>query len=110
MTGRFVVKASGDRFIFNLQAGHDEIILTSEPYTAKARALHGIRSLRRNAVRDESYQRLVSSSGQPYFVVRGINDEVLGTSEPYPSSFALEGGIAAVRVNAPEAALEDRAR
>jgi uncharacterized protein YegP (UPF0339 family) len=110
MTGRFVLKASGNRFIFHLQAGPNEVLLTSKRYLAKAGALNGIRALRKKAVLDESYQRLVSSNGEPYFVVRGGNDEVLGTSELYSCASAREGGIAAVRADAPEAAVEDRAR
>lgn len=42
MTSRFVLVASGDQFLFNLKAGNNEIILTSERYTSRAGALNGI--------------------------------------------------------------------
>lgn len=46
MSGRFVMKASDDQYLFNLKAGNNEVILTSERYTAKASALNGIEAVR----------------------------------------------------------------
>jgi uncharacterized protein len=49
MAGRFVLKRSGDEFIFNLKAGNGEIIATSERYGTKSAAENGIRSVKENA-------------------------------------------------------------
>lgn len=38
MHSRFVLRASGDQFLFNLKAGNNEVVLTSERYTAKSSA------------------------------------------------------------------------
>ncbi len=111
MTGRFVLRQSGKQFLFNLKAaGNSEVILTSERYTTKQSALAGIEAVRANAELDERFDCRVSSAGQPYFVLRASNNEVIGTSELYSSSSARDGGIAAVRANAPGAVVEDRAR
>ena len=51
MAGEFVIKkSSGGQFCFNLKAGNGEIILTSELYKAKASAVNGIESVKKNAV------------------------------------------------------------
>lgn len=49
MAGKFVLKSSGDQFVFNLKAGNGEIIATSERYTSKHGALNGIESVKNNA-------------------------------------------------------------
>jgi uncharacterized protein len=49
MAGKFVLKKSGDQFMFNLKAANGEIIATSERYTTKAGALNGIESVKTNA-------------------------------------------------------------
>jgi uncharacterized protein YegP (UPF0339 family) len=107
MNGRFVLKASGEQFMFNLKAGNNEVILTSERYTAKASALKGIAAVRENAGAEGRYECRVASSGEPYFVLKAGNHEVLGTSELYSSASARDVGIAAVRAHAPAAALDD---
>lgn len=48
---RFVIfKGSNDQYYFHLKASNGEIIAASEGYKAKAGALNGIRSIKRNAV------------------------------------------------------------
>jgi uncharacterized protein YegP (UPF0339 family) len=108
MAGRFVLKKSGDQFHFNLKAGNNEVILTSERYTAKASALGGIEAVKANAPLEARYERRTSSSAQAYFVLKGGNHEVLGTSELYSSSSARESGVAAVRATAPAATVDDQ--
>jgi uncharacterized protein len=49
MAGKFVLKRSGDEFMFNLKAGNGEIIATSERYGTKAAAENGIQSVKENA-------------------------------------------------------------
>lgn len=49
MASKFVLKKSGDQFMFNLKAGNGEIIATSERYTTRQGALKGIESVKVNA-------------------------------------------------------------
>jgi uncharacterized protein YegP (UPF0339 family) len=107
--GNYALRRSGEQFYFNLRAaGNAEVILTSELYTRKASALEGIESLRGNARLDGRYERKLSSSLQPYFVLKAGNGEVLGASEMYSSASARESGIDAVKRNAPSALLLDQ--
>ncbi|WP_430539317.1 YegP family protein [Luteibacter jiangsuensis] len=45
--------------------------------------------------------------GRPYFVLKAANGEIVGTSESYSSSQAMEHGIAVVKTIAPNAPVVD---
>ena len=108
MAGKFVLKqAAGGKFMFNLKAGNGEIILTSETYDSKSGAQNGIESVKKNAVEEARYERKSSSQGQPFFVLKAANGEPIGKSEMYSSEAARDNGIASVKENAPDAAVED---
>jgi uncharacterized protein YegP (UPF0339 family) len=110
MTGSFVIeKGSTGKFHFNLRAGNNEIILTSETYEAKASAETGIASVRRNSQDPTRFDSKTAKDGSPYFVLKAGNGEVIGTSEMYSSTAAKDNGIASVVTNAPDAKVLDRA-
>jgi uncharacterized protein YegP (UPF0339 family) len=101
-------KTADDQFMFNLVAvPPGEIILTSERYTQKASAQNGIESVKENALLDERYERKESKSGEPYFVLKAANHEVIGRSEMYSSQAAMENGIASVKKNVQVANIVD---
>ena len=108
MNGRFVLKASGDEFMFNLKAANGEIIFTSENYVAKTGATNGIEAVRTNAPVDARYLKKTSTDRQHYFVLTGRNGEPLGRSEMYTTAAAMDNGIASVKANAPTAVVKDR--
>lgn len=109
MAAKYELKKSTDgQFMFNLKAGNGEVILTSERYTAKASALNGIESVKTNSPDDGRYERKTSTADQPYFVLKAANGEVIGRSEMYSSTSAMENGIASVKTNGPVAAVDDR--
>ena len=47
-----------------------------------------------------------SSDNKPYFILKGINGEIIGTSEMYESEQGREVAIAAVKDDAPIALIE----
>ena len=96
-----------DQFIFNLKAANHEIILTSERYTRKDSALNGIDSVKSNSPNDEQYERKVSTAGQPYFVLKATNGEIIAKSEMYSSEAARDNGIESVKTNGPAATVSD---
>lgn len=110
MAALFVIQKSGDQFTFSLVAGNNEKILSSERYTAKAGCLNGVKSVQTNAGVDARYSKLVSKSGQPYFVLKAGNNEIIGTSQMYKSEAARDGGIEAVKTGAPTATVVDNAK
>jgi hypothetical protein len=95
MAATFELKRSGTQFMFNLRAENGQVILTSERYARKEGATGGIASVRENAPLDARCDRLTATDGNPYFVLKASNGQVIGTSERYSSSSARENGIAA---------------
>ena len=101
-------KSSNGKFMFNLKAGNGQVILTSEMYEAKSGAENGIESVRKNGPEEKRFERRESKKGEPYFVLKAANGQVIGRSEMYSSSSAMENGIASVKKNAKGAKLDDQ--
>jgi uncharacterized protein YegP (UPF0339 family) len=108
MAGSFVLqKNAKGEYYFNLKAGNNEDILTSESYKAKAGAQNGIQSVKNNAPNDTRYSRRESKDKKHYFVLVAANNEPIGTSEMYNSKAGMENGVEAVKKTAPSAAIRD---
>jgi uncharacterized protein len=109
MAAKFEIKKSknGKQFLFNLKAANGLVILSSENYDAKKSAEKGIASVKKNAANDKRFERKTAKSGQPNFVLKAMNGEVIGKSEMYNSSKSMEKGIASVKKNAPDARVDD---
>lgn len=102
-----IFTGSDSLFYFHLKARNGEIILKSEGYTQKHNASKGIDSVKENAPHDERYKRVSADNGDPYFNLTAANHEIIGTSEMYSSKSAMEAGIAAVKLDAPRAPVDD---
>jgi uncharacterized protein YegP (UPF0339 family) len=110
MPAAFIIrKAANGQYYFNLKAENNEPILTSEAYGGKAGAQAGIQSARVNSPLDARYQRKTAASGSPFFVLVAGNNEVIGRSEMYSSTAAMENGIASVKRNGPVSPIRDEA-
>ena len=108
MTGYFELKNSGtDTFMFNLKAGNHEVILTSQMYQAKHSAEEGIASVQDNSKVDDRFERKTSTKGEPFFVLKGGNGQIIGNSEMYSSTSAMEGGVVSVKTNGPTTTVKD---
>jgi uncharacterized protein YegP (UPF0339 family) len=93
--------------MFNLKAGNNQVILTSELYREKSGAQNGIESVKKHACDDANYEQKTSRKGEPYFVLKAANKQIIGSSEMYSSASAMKNGIASVKANAPEATVVD---
>lgn len=108
MKATFEIKKSTDgKFVFNLKAANDQVILTSQTYESKESADAGIASVKQNATIDARYEEKTGTDGQPYFVLHAANQQVIGRSQMYASREAMQKGIASVKQNAPGAAITD---
>lgn len=96
-----IFKDQRDEFRFRLKARNGEIILRSEGYTTKANCEKGINSVKTNGIDDHKFDRLIAKDNSPYFNLKASNGQVIGTSETYSSTGAMEHGIASVKNNAP---------
>jgi uncharacterized protein len=107
MAGKFEIKKSKAGFSFNLKANNGQVILTSEVYKDKKKALNGIASVKKNAGNDARYEVKKSTKGAPYFVLLATNNEIIGKSEMYASMKSCKGGMASVKKFAAEASTVD---
>ncbi len=108
MAGKFEVKLSNSgKHMFNLKAGNGQVILTSELYESKTACLNGVESVRKNSADENRFERRTSSKGEPYFILKAGNGQEIGRSEMYSGDAAMENGIASVKTNAPDAAIND---
>jgi uncharacterized protein YegP (UPF0339 family) len=106
--GKFEIKKDkSDQFRFNLKASNGQVILSSEAYKTKSSCENGIASVKTNATDDGKYERKTAKDGSPYFNLKASNGQVIGSSEMYSSTSAMENGIASVKNNAPDAGIED---
>jgi len=95
------------QFRFNLKAKNHEIILQSEGYITSQGCDNGIASVRENSPLDHRYDRLRSRDEKYYFNLKARSGEIIGTSETYNQRASMEGGIAAVKREAPTAEVKD---
>lgn len=94
-------------FYFRLKAKNGQIILSSEGYSAKAGAMNGIESVKKNAGLDERYDRKQTDGGNWRFNLKAGNSQVIGTSQNYTSKDGMENGIKSVMSNASDAEVKD---
>lgn len=108
MAGKFELKiAKSGQFHFSLLASNGQIIMQSEMYETKASALNGIASIQKNAGDDTRYERLVSKTEKPYFVLKAGNHQIIGQSQMYESETARDNGIESVKKNGPDGKIVD---
>ena len=106
--GKFEIKTDNSgKFRFNLKAGNGQVILSSQGYSSKSACENGIDSVSKNSKNDSMFERKTASSGSPYFNLKASNGQVIGSSEMYSSTSAMENGIASVKKNAPDAGVND---
>ncbi|MBK5213610.1 MAG: YegP family protein [Flavobacteriaceae bacterium] len=97
----FKLKRSTDKqYYFVLLSRNNKVILTSELYKTEQGLRTGINSVRANAGNRNNYEIRKAINGQPYFLLKAQNGEIIGSSETYSSSQQLENGIKSVRFHA----------
>lgn len=90
---------SNGKFMFNLKAENNQVILTSQVYEQKQSALEGIASVQTNGPVSKNFEHMMSTAGEPYFVLKAQNGEIIGNSQMYSTKAAAETGIASVQIN-----------
>ena len=101
MPAKFEIHLARDgQFHFHLKAANGEIILSSELYRSRSGAKNGIASVQRNGGDPNRFERREDKRGQPYFVLKAGNHQIIGTSEMYESVAAMQKGIKSVMKNA----------
>lgn len=100
-------KDPNGKFRFSLSSDKGEIILNSESYDSINCYDNGIRSVRDNAPFDFRYEKRKAAKKQYYFVLKSINDVVIGISTTYTSLHERDRYLEEVKRIAPDAPVEN---
>lgn len=108
MKGYYELKTTeGGKTHFTLHAGNHEVILSSQLYAEKSSAENGIESTRTHGTHEARYERKLSAKGEPYFLLRAPNGQIIGTSEMYGSEASRDNGIRSVVTNCTSIIVKD---
>ncbi len=108
MKGYFEIKMTeAGKLQFTLNAGNHEVILSSQLYTEKGNAENGILSTRTHGTHEARYERKLSAKGEPYFLLKAPNGQIIGVSEMYGSEASRDDGIRSVVNNCEGATVKD---
>ena len=108
MAGKFeLLKSRNGKFRFNLKAGNNQVIITSQLYEKRISATNGIKSIKNHCKDDKCFERKVAKNGKPYFVLKAKNGQTIGKSQQYASRSTMAKGIRAIRNAAPGADVVD---
>ncbi len=105
-----VVQAKDGEFYFNLVAGNNQIIATSEMYASKGNADKAVASVKSLVSKLKRWETIAAEpkasfnvfkgiDGQYYFNLRARNGEIVLQSEGYTTKESATKGIASVRAN-----------
>lgn len=121
--GKFVIKKAAKGFMFNLLAGNNQVIATSEVYSSLASCKNGIDSVKKNAVaaaiedqtvegfkteKNPKFEVYADKKGEIRFRLKAANGEIIATGEGYKAKAGCKNGIESIKKNAPEAEIDDR--
>lgn len=107
--GRYIItKRDNGDYQFELEADNGHIIFTSEAFSTKKNCKKGIRSVKKNALKPDMYERKLSDEKENYFVLKSKKGHVVGMSQHYKSESGFENAILSVMENAPEAVIDDQ--
>lgn len=113
-----VKQAQSGEWYFNLVAGNNEVVGSSQLYSTKSSAERGGRTVRalvrlfknastaqaQPAPKRERFELFKGEDGQAYFRLRAGNGEIMLGSEGYASTSGAKNGIASVQTNGADAA------
>lgn len=121
--GKFVIKNAKGGVMFNLLAGNNQVIATSEVYTTMSACKNGIESVKKNSVKaniedqtvdgfetakNPKFEVYTDKAGKTRFRLKSTNGEVIAVGEDYESKASCLNGIESIRKNAPEAEIVDK--
>ena len=119
--GKFVIKPAKTGVKFDLKATNGQVIASSQVYKSLATCKKGIASVIANApiapIEDQTvegytveknpkFEVYLDKAGESRFRLKAKNGQVIAVSEGYKTMKNCLNGIASVKKNAPDAAIE----
>lgn len=95
-------------FTFSFVGKDGKSILRSENYKEKRSAINGIESVKKNCTEDGRYELKESSNGKFFFNLKAANGQIVATSSMFATEEDRTGIITTVKVEAPEANVDDQ--
>ena len=120
---KFVIKNVKGGVMFDLLAGNNQVIATSEVYTTMSACKNGIESLKKNIVnanledqtvdgfetaKNPKFEVYADKAGKTRFRLKSTNGQIIAVGEAYESKAGCMNGIESIRKNAPEAEIVDK--
>lgn len=121
--GKFVIRTTNTGIKFDLKAGNDEVIATSEVYKSLKSCLNGVESVKKNApianLEDQTaeeyakekcpkFEMYIDKAGEYRFRLKATNGQTIATSEGYGAKAGCLNGIDSVKRNAPDAEIDEQ--
>jgi uncharacterized protein len=92
------------KWYFRLKANNNETILSStEGYNSKQGCLNGIDSVKKHSPHEQYYKSFIGHDGKYYFTLIAANNEPIGKSEGYNSTYGRDQGKENCKKEAPYA-------
>lgn len=119
---KFVIKNVKGGVMFDLLAGNNQVIATSEVYTTMSACKNGIESVKKNSVnanledqtiagfetaKNPKFEVYADKAGKIRFRLKSTNGQIIAVGEAYESKSGCMKGVESVRKNAPEAEIVD---
>lgn len=91
--------AKNGKVYFNLHAGNNQVIMSSQMYASKDGCMNGIESCQKNSGDESNFEKKEAKNGQHTFNLKAGNGQVIGSSEMYTTTSSRDNGIASVQKN-----------
>jgi len=82
-------------------------IIRSENYKAKASAVNGIASVKKNSQVDARYEMKESKNGKFFFNIKSTNGQIVGTSALFATEEDRANAITTLKTQAPDAEVSE---
>lgn len=101
---------AAEPFLFRFTDDEGKVILKSENYKARASAVNGINSVKKNASSEKRYERKTAKNGKAYFNLKATNGQVIGTSPMFDNDLKRQDAIDILSSSAASAELDDQSK
>lgn len=116
--GKFVIKQAKTGVKFDLKAGNNEVIASSQVYKSMVACRQGIASVAKNAPiaaveiqtvegytveKHPKFEVYKDKAGEFRFRLKATNGQIIAVGEGYKSLAGCKNGIESIKKNAPEA-------
>lgn len=109
MPASFIIdRASNRQFYFLLQCSIGATLLTSYTFVFRISCFRAIDAVKTACMQDSNFQTGIATNKQYFFVLRGNDEEILGTSQYYNTIQLRDEAMNRVKKETAEALLQDR--